>query len=193
MFGARTTAPDEPDGDMKEGVDLIRTTDTRTVHPHVKPPRWLLWAVLAAVACGPLFGDWWRYDDSSEMPRRADVPGNGISVAEPAVTETTQGRVRPLAVLAGSDSAIVPRPDARAAGHSVLNSLAAASTHEYQTDVYERELRSADSLAHTIMQTHTALREPRARVGQSQAPSPSRFTIPGRPGSDAAIVHGMDP
>ena len=171
----------------------MRSTDTRTVQPHAKPPRRLLWIVLAAVACGLLFGGWWWDDGASEMPRRADVPGNGVSVATPAVTDTTQSRVRPLAVLAGSDSAIVPRPDARAAGHSVLNSLAAASTHEYQTDVYDRELRSADSLAHTIMQTHTALRDPRARVGQSQAPAPSRFTIPGRPGGDAAIGPGTDP
>jgi hypothetical protein len=172
----------------------MRSTDTRTVHPHAKPPRRLLWIVLAAVACGLLFGGWWWDDGASEMPRRADVPGNGVSVATPAVTDTSQGRVRPLAVrVTDSDSAIVPRPDAEAGGHSVLNSLAATSTHEYQTDVYERELRSADSLAHTIMQTHTALREPRARVGQSQTPSPSRFTIPGRPDGDAATIPGMDP
>lgn len=163
-----------------KGNESMSTTDTRTIHPHLIP-RQLTWAIVVIVACSLLYGAYRRPDDGfSDVPARDNVNGSVVSAAPPAMqtmTDTTPGAHNPLRspVPASQSSIAVGVPDVHARGQSVMNSMVTASTDEYQTDIYEKELLSGDSLAHTIMQTH-GLSTARPPAGQPRTQTSSQFT-----------------
>jgi hypothetical protein len=149
----------------------MRTTGTRTIYPQAILPRRLTWTVVVVMACSLFYGAyWWPDGRSSGATDRVNVNGSiapASSLATPTVSDTTPGQPGSVAVRvpATQSSIVVTAPDGYAEGQSVMNSLAAASTDEYRTDIYEKELASGDSLAYAIMQTH-GLSAERPSAGQ---------------------------
>ena len=169
----------------------MSTTNTRTIHPHAIPRR-LTWTIVVVTACSLLYGAyWWPGDRFSDVPVRASVNGSVVSVASPAmqaVTDTAPGGGSALAssVPAPQSSIAVRVPVVYARDQSVMNSLATASTDEYQTDIYEKELLNGDSLAHMVMQTH-GLSTERPPTGQPQTQTPSQVTVTGQPSGQIRV------
>jgi hypothetical protein len=172
----------------------MRTSDTRIPHPRAIPQR-LTGAVLVVVACGLFYGaSWWPDDRFSDVPDRANVHGGVVSAASPArqaLTDPTSGQPSALAVRVPvpQPSIAVTVPEVRAQDQSVMSSLA-SSTDEYRTDIYEKELLSGDSLAHTIMRTH-GLPAEHSSAGQSPTRAPSQVTVTGQSNGKTTVT-GMD-